>query len=65
MNVSCTHGMTEIHPRPTYNPFDNCKPTAMVYMFLLCIETYQSDMAHQLYLLEKINKRKMKINIRL
>lgn len=43
-----TYDTTEIHLRQTHNLFDNCKPTATVYKCLLCIETYQSDMAHQL-----------------
>lgn len=43
-----TYDTTEIHLRQTHNLFDNCRPTATVYKCLLCIETYQSDMAHQL-----------------
>lgn len=40
-----TYDMIEIHPRPTYNLFDNYTPTATVCMNLHGIETFHSDMA--------------------
>lgn len=60
-----TYDTIEIHLRPTYNLFDNYKPTAMVYKNLLDIETYRLDMALLSYLLQIENKQEKNVLLKL
>lgn len=61
-NEKNTYDTTEIHLRHSHNLFDNCKPKYSVCMYCLCIETYQSDMAHQLGSLQRKKKKKIAIS---
>lgn len=57
-----TYDMIEIHPRPTYNLFDNYTPTATVYMNLHGIETFHSGMALHSNLLQIKRKKNTTFN---